>query len=244
MVLRFSAAEGEYQRSKNYVAEYYPDVKVYPGPFSFERDFSVLKKLRAFTGSMMKIACIKADNMTHQLITYHDIVFFNGENLLRGAKAADDTRLVALFYPIGDNVDLIECYDPTLLREIYKQMDVLVTMRLHAGILSLSALIPVVGIFSEEWGLKNPGIMKDYHMPYTLIEKADCSQMTLPTDIQKTKIAENIQNNMQIHDYLIIRRCSRHEYSWLICIYQTKDSVNILREENYGCNAAFMEVAV
>ena len=36
MVSRFSEAEDEYLRSKEYVAEYYPDVKVYPGPFSFE----------------------------------------------------------------------------------------------------------------------------------------------------------------------------------------------------------------
>ena len=48
-------------------------------------------------------------------------------------------------------------------------------MRLHAGILSLSALTPVVGLFSETWGLKNPGILGFYEMPYLIAEQGDRS---------------------------------------------------------------------
>lgn len=321
MVSRFSEAEDEYYRSKDYIAEYYPEVKVYPGPFSFERNFSSAKKLAAYTDSMMKVAGIIPDKRTKKLIRESDIVFFNGGNLLRGASTTDYLRLVALFYPIkiahamgkpvyclpqstatisdlgekmlgkylqyfdtiyvrekisfeelkkrfpsipfvqstdmaflcedtkiavkkyaeleldidnktaaivvrntgiGDigeldaekqkmlkkqladfvqshkdyhfvivvqtekdrefsqqvlemvkqiaEAELIENYDPLLLREIYKRVEFLITMRLHAGILSLSALTPVIGVFSVEWGLKNPGIMSDYEMPYVMID--------------------------------------------------------------------------
>lgn len=324
MVSRFSEAENEYQRSKDYIAEYYPEVKVHPGPFSFERNFSAAKKLAAYTDSMMKVAGIIPDKQTKKLIRESDIVFFNGGNLLRGASTADYLRLVALFYPvkiahamgkpvyclpqstaiisdraekmlgkylqcfetiyvrekisfeelkkrfptipfvqstdmaflckdtetavkkydkleldigsktvavvvrntgIGDigeldaekqkmlkkqladfvqshkdhhfvivvqtekdrefsqqilemvkqiaEAELIENYDPLLLREIYKRVEYLITMRLHAGILSLSALTPVIGLFSREWGLKNPGIMNDYEMPYVIIDNIE-----------------------------------------------------------------------
>ncbi len=324
MVSRFSEAEDEYQRSKDYISEYYPEVKVYPGPFSFERSFSVAKKLAAYTDSMMKVAGIIPDKQTKELIRESDVVFFNGGNLLRGASTADYLRLMALFYPIkiahamgkpvyclpqstakisdcgermlgkylqcfetiyvrekisfeelkkrfpsisfvqstdmaflcadtktavkkydeleldignktvavvvrntgiGDigeldiekqkmmkrqltdfvqshkdyhfiiviqtekdrefsqqvfemakqiaEAELIENYDPLLLREIYKRVEFLITMRLHAGILSLSALTPVIGLFSGEWGFKNPGIMSDYEMPYVMIENIE-----------------------------------------------------------------------
>lgn len=324
MVSRFSEAEDEYQRSRDYIAEYYPEVKVYPGPFSFERNFSAAKKMAAYAGSMMKVAGIVPDKQTKKLINESDVVFFNGGNLLRGASTADYLRLVALFYPIkiahamgkpvyclpqstakisdrgekmlgkylqsfetvyvrekisyeelkkrfpsipfarstdlaflcedtetaarkydelgleignktiaivvrntgiGDigkldvekqkllkkqlvgfvqshqeysylivvqtekdrefsqqifesvkqitGARMIENYDPLVLREIYKHVEYLITMRLHAGILSLSALTPVIGLFSEEWGLKNPGIMSDYEMPYVMIEDKD-----------------------------------------------------------------------
>lgn len=343
MVSRFSEAEEEYQRSKEYLAEYYPDVKVYPGPFSFERNFSAVKKMAAYTGSMMKVAGIVPDKQTRQLVEEADVVFFNGGNLLRGASTADYLRLVALFYPIkiahdmgkpvfclpqstakisdrgetmlgkylryfetvfvrenisfeelkkrfpdipfvrstdlaflcedtqtaskkyddlglkldgktaaivvrntgiGDigelvsdkqkklmdqllafigehrdfhylivvqtekdrefskqvlgavkgitNVDMVENHDPLVLREIYKHMDFLITMRLHAGILSLSAQTPVIGLFSEEWGLKNPGMMTDYEMPYVMIEKGKEEMPAMPTDMQRANITKFI----------------------------------------------------
>ena len=35
MVNRFSEAESEYEKSRQYIENYFPDVKVFPGPFSF-----------------------------------------------------------------------------------------------------------------------------------------------------------------------------------------------------------------
>lgn len=321
MVSRFSEMEEEYQTSRDYIEEYYPDVKVYPGPFSFERNFSKVKKLKAYIKSYFIISGILPDKKIRQLIQESDVVFFNGGNLLRGSSMVDYLRLMALFYPInlaykmrkplyclpqstakissvgkillgkymkcfneifvresisykvlnemfpklpislstdlaffcrdtqkakdkfeknfklsdkkkialvfrntgiGDigkinsekenvlvekiksfmcsnkqydyylvvqtnkdrdismrvknqlrnwrDLTIIESHDPLILRELYKHMECTITMRLHAGILSLSVLTPVYGLFSETWGLKNPGIMSDYEMPYCIVE--------------------------------------------------------------------------
>lgn len=348
MVSRFSESEQEYDKSKQYLSEYYPDVKVFPGSFSFERDFSTMKKLRAYISSFLTIAGVIPDHALKELIRNSDAVFFNGGNLLRGASVTDYLRLLALFYPIviahnmgkplyclpqstarigsfverrlksylsrfkkvyirerisyaemmsrfpditfvastdlaflcsdttiatrkyndlqlnadrkrvaivvrntgiGDigelsfekqnallsrvqrfveehkdfvfwivvqtdkdkpfslrlfhqmntivSTHLIENHDPLVLREIYKNMEVLITMRLHAGILALSAATPTIGIFSEEWGLKNPGIMEDYEMPYVMIEKDRQLPLEIPTGSQKTSIVRTIQTKTQ-----------------------------------------------
>ena len=345
MVSRFSEEEAEYQRSKKYVAEYYPEVKVYPGPFSFERDYSKLQKLIAYGKSYLKVLGVIADKQTKDLIRNADVVFFNGGNLLRAASMADYLRLVGLFYPIeiarkigktvyclpqstakisnagekligkylkcfdkifvrekisfdelskrfpdipfarctdmaflcsntkaaerkfenlalniekntiaivvrntsiGDigeleadkqekllsqlatilrkqenyqylivvqtekdkrfsqkvlemisasnTVRMIESHDPLVLREIYKRVDGLVTMRLHAAILSLSAFTPVLGIFSKEWGLKNPGIMRDYGMNYWIVEDDKDKEITISWDHDEDAIRNRILN--------------------------------------------------
>lgn len=342
MVSRFSEAEEEFWKSKEYISEYYPEVKVYPGPFSFERNFSVLKKLLSYGVSMLKIVGWISDKRMRQLIKEADIVFFNGGNLLRGASITDYLRLFALFYPIKtaynmkklvyclpqstaktsslgkkilfrylscfktvyvreeisfkelkklfpqipfelstdmaffceDNTNamnkynelklpnatktialvvrntgigdigelstekqdklvkillsfveihrdysyliaiqtekdrafseklnslinnivptrMIENHDPLVLREIYRHTDVLLTMRLHAGILALSAQTPVIGLFSEEWGLKNPGIMRDYDMPFVIVENGEDKVLSMPTDAQRANIIKN-----------------------------------------------------
>lgn len=70
---------------------------------------------------------------------------------------------------IGNNTDIqiLEEYDPYVIREIYRNMTFVLAMRLHAAILSMTAETPVIGYFEEEWGLKNPGIMSDVGMPWT-----------------------------------------------------------------------------
>lgn len=322
MVSRFSEHEEEYLRSKEYIQSYYPDIEVVPGPFSFERDFSKIKKLRSYAQGLLKISGILPERNLKKLISEHDSVFFNGGNLLRGETMADYLRLAALFYPveiakrmgkpvwclpqssagisrtgrfllgkylngmkmvyvreelsyktlknlfpkvpftlstdlaffcsdskqvqkayemkygkpengstalilrgtgIGDigqlddktrdrlldemelyikahpekeywiviqtlkdreisqmfyervrklaEIHMIEEHDPLVLREIYRHMELTVTMRLHAGILSLSALTPAAGLFSKKWGLKNPGILGFYGMPYLIAEQ-------------------------------------------------------------------------
>lgn len=66
-----------------------------------------------------------------------------------------------------NEIRIIEEYDPYVIREIYKNMDFVIAMRLHAAILSLSVNTPVIGYFKDEWGLKNKGVMKDIGMMCT-----------------------------------------------------------------------------
>ena len=89
------------------------------------------------------------------------------------------------------NMEIIELHDPLFLREIYKKMNFTISMRLHAAILSLSALTPVYGVFSEKWGLKNSGIMDNYNMPYCIIENEE----GILIDIDNV-FHENVQDNI------------------------------------------------
>lgn len=77
-------------------------------------------------------------------------------------------RLAAL---LPNGAELVEEHDPFRLLSIYKGMDVTLSMRLHAAILSLRAGTPVIGMFDKEWGLKNVGVMSDYGMGYS-----DCAE--------------------------------------------------------------------
>lgn len=68
------------------------------------------------------------------------------------------------------NVDLYKTNDPIELISIYKSCSLLIGMRLHSIILALSAGTPCFGIFFNEWGLKNPGLMQYFNMPYTMLD--------------------------------------------------------------------------
>ncbi|MFW6009149.1 MAG: polysaccharide pyruvyl transferase family protein, partial [archaeon] len=70
----------------------------------------------------------------------------------------------------NQNIHLIEEYDPLIIKEIYRNCDILVGMRLHSIILSLSAGTPAIGFFEESWGYKNPGMMKKFNLPYEFIK--------------------------------------------------------------------------
>lgn len=74
---------------------------------------------------------------------------------------------------------LIEEYDAFLLREIYKNLDLLIGMRLHSLILAMSTGTRVVGYFEREWGLKNPGIMNKFKMDYSYTEEENLTNKVI-----------------------------------------------------------------
>ena len=321
MVSRYGEGEKDYLESRKYIARYYPDVKVVPGPFHFDRASSALAKLKSYALGGLKAVWPFPDKKLCSLIEPTDIVLFNGGNLLRGESREDYMRLMALFYPvlwshklgkkvyclpqstagisdqgkrqirkflfccekvfvrdsisydklcvtfpeyrgfcrstdlafflqdfhgdileakkdiksvvaiilrttgIGDigllpqeitekmlgilkkwvlrnsdisyvvvvqtkndlqvserfveelknsvDIALYEEHDPITLHEFYKNVQYAITMRLHAGILCMAANRPVVGLFSKQWGLKNPGILGDYDMPFIMVEDVE-----------------------------------------------------------------------
>ena len=68
------------------------------------------------------------------------------------------------------NIETFETHDPIELLSIYKSAKMLIGMRLHSIILALSIGTPCYGIFYKEWGLKNPGMMKYFDMPYHFLD--------------------------------------------------------------------------
>lgn len=68
------------------------------------------------------------------------------------------------------NIDLYKTNDPIELLSIYKSCSLLIGMRLHSIILALSTGTPCFGIFYNEWGLKNPGLMQYFNMPYFILD--------------------------------------------------------------------------
>lgn len=54
-------------------------------------------------------------------------------------------------------VDIFESFDQDELCSFYAKCDLLVTMRLHAGIFGLTQGTPTIGVYREEWGPKIPG---------------------------------------------------------------------------------------
>lgn len=92
---------------------------------------------------------------------------FNVFFVIQTLKDKQFTEYVASKIDKSIKPAIVEEYDTFILREIYKNMDFVVAMRLHAAILSMTACTPVIGYFDEEWGLKNPGIMDDVGLPWT-----------------------------------------------------------------------------
>ena len=66
---------------------------------------------------------------------------------------------------------LIKSNDPMELLYIYRSVSLLIGMRLHSIILSLSVGTPCFGLFYKQWGLKNPGMMNYFGMPYTIMDE-------------------------------------------------------------------------
>jgi polysaccharide pyruvyl transferase WcaK-like protein len=68
-------------------------------------------------------------------------------------------------------VERYTSYDPQELRDHYAEQDLLVTMRLHAGIFALSVGTPTIGVYRPEWGPKMDGTFRtldigEYALPW------------------------------------------------------------------------------
>jgi len=94
----------------------------------------------------------------------------------------------------GYNVSFFENYDPVKLIEFYSTCDLLLGMRLHSIILALNAGTPCIGFFDESWGLKNPGILKTFDLPYYFIED-EIDVKKFIEDLEGVFSLENQNNN-------------------------------------------------
>jgi len=69
--------------------------------------------------------------------------------------------------------ELIEEYDVFKLLKIYGDADLVVGMRLHSLIIAASVGTPIVGVFSKEWGIKNPGTFQELGLKSIVVENSE-----------------------------------------------------------------------
>lgn len=74
-------------------------------------------------------------------------------------------------------IPIIEERDTDKLLDIYANFDCLIGMRLHSIILAAAAGTPSYGLFLEEWGLKNPGIMDMIMLPFSIVDSESQSKV-------------------------------------------------------------------
>lgn len=70
----------------------------------------------------------------------------------------------------GCNAELTFSDDVFELKAIYREACLLVGMRLHSIILAISEGTPCFGLFSESWGLKNPGVLSEFGLAYEFFD--------------------------------------------------------------------------
>lgn len=108
----------------------------------------------------------------------HDVVLTLQTEMDEQWANANRDRLDAI------GVSVFTSFDPEELREHYRSMDLLVTMRLHAGIFALSVGTPAIGVYRPEWGPKIQGTwetldIEKYAMTW---DEASVEKLTATTD--------------------------------------------------------------
>ena len=103
---------------------------------------------------------------------------------------------------------LIKSNDPMELLYIYRSVSLLIGMRLHSIILSLSVGTPCFGLFYKQWGLKNPGMMNYFGMPYTIMDE--------PSEaVSDVKAIRDLIANIDRHSIAIMEKVNR-EYKNMV----------------------------
>ncbi|MGO1592909.1 MAG: polysaccharide pyruvyl transferase family protein [Ancrocorticia sp.] len=100
-VSRYARQDHEYRDSVDYLRRYYPEVTVFSGPFSLDRQKGPFSRLIAHTRGLLTLFSPSSRRRLKGLIEEADLVLFNGGNLLRCQNMTDVARLIALFHPIA-----------------------------------------------------------------------------------------------------------------------------------------------
>lgn len=108
-------------------------------------------------------------------------------------------------FAIKHGVKLIKSHNVLELIEVYRNVDLLLGMRLHSIILALSVGTPCLGLFYKQWGLKNPGMMSCFNMPYKFWEDRPTAE-----DIEQN--VQTLIQNKQIHTNTILEIVKKEEH--------------------------------
>jgi len=131
-------------------------------------DFISLTVRTATLGDMNSLDAKESEDIIKKLndLINHVLENYDHHILLvcQTKKDLESTTLLESMYEDEDRVKMIEEYNPVVLRSLYEKSELLIAMRLHSAIFSLSAGTPVLGIYKEEWGPKMPGTLELLNM--------------------------------------------------------------------------------
>jgi polysaccharide pyruvyl transferase WcaK-like protein len=106
-----------------------------------------------------------------------------------------------------NEISVFKSYSPEQLRTHYADVDLLITMRLHAGIFALSVGTPTIGVYREEWGPKTPGTwrtldIEEYALP--------CEKMTVEAVLDLSR--EMLDDRVVISERILRNIDEKREY--------------------------------
>ncbi|MFG6114176.1 polysaccharide pyruvyl transferase family protein [Halobacillus sp. MO56] len=96
----FDKKNKEYEKSKKYLEQLFPEIKVHESPFSLNREGGKFNKLKAYVLGLLTIIGVQKKRDFYNKIKESDVLYFNGGNLFRSESFTDYTRLLALMYPL------------------------------------------------------------------------------------------------------------------------------------------------
>lgn len=137
---------------------------------SSQREKKIAVTLRFHTvGDIAPLPETAAERIFQQMGTYVNVLRNEYECLVVVQTDKDEPRSREFAELHG--LKLIKSNNPLELLEIYQSVSLLLGMRLHSIILALSVGTPCFGLFYKQWGLKNPGLMDDFNMPYQMMDE-------------------------------------------------------------------------
>lgn len=97
---RYSKSNKHYDKSKEYLANIYPELNLYPSPFKLVRNSSNYNMCKNNIEGISTLLGLKKDKKFYENFLDSDLIIFNGGNLFRGESYADYKRLLALMFPL------------------------------------------------------------------------------------------------------------------------------------------------
>ncbi|MDS0281583.1 polysaccharide pyruvyl transferase family protein [Haloarcula onubensis] len=106
-------------------------------------------------------------------------------------------------------VGYYESYDPDELRAHYAEMDLLVTMRLHAAIFALSVGTPTIGVYRPEWGPKMDGTFRtldiaEYAIPWDGATVETLEAATADALDEGRALSQHVADNVSLRNEALV----------------------------------------
>lgn len=156
-----------------------------------------LKKFNKY--KIDKIFSVISNTINYLILKNYEIVF-----VIQTYKDRNTTYEFCKKYKVNNKIKIIEENNPVVLKKLYRNVDILIGMRLHSIILALSSGVPAIGYFDKDWGFKNPGLMEEFNLPYKFIEDdienliEDVKYIINNMEILKDKINKKIEKDKKI----------------------------------------------